>query len=62
MFDYNSSVLDILAMEQVTMLRHRGSKLSKVKELDIFPKVEEGYKETSSVGGTGIYILSECKK
>lgn len=38
--------------EKVTMLRYRGSKLSKVKKLDIFPKVEETFKETSSVGGT----------
>lgn len=39
--------------ERVTLLRHRGSKLDKVKELDLFPKVEDGYKETSTVGGTG---------
>lgn len=32
--------------------RHRSSKLNKVKELDIFPKVEDSYKERSSVGGT----------
>ncbi|XP_023021334.2 endoplasmic reticulum-Golgi intermediate compartment protein 2 [Leptinotarsa decemlineata] len=38
--------------EKVTMLRYRGSRLSKVKKLDIFPKVEEPFKETSSVGGT----------
>ncbi|KAJ8940662.1 hypothetical protein NQ314_010638 [Rhamnusium bicolor] len=38
--------------EKVTILRYRGSKLSKVKKLDIFPKVEETFKETSSVGGT----------
>ncbi|XP_018567670.1 endoplasmic reticulum-Golgi intermediate compartment protein 2 [Anoplophora glabripennis] len=38
--------------EKVTMLRYRGSKLSKVKKLDIFPKVDETFKETSSVGGT----------
>ncbi|XP_056631411.1 endoplasmic reticulum-Golgi intermediate compartment protein 2 [Diorhabda sublineata] len=38
--------------EKVTMLRYRGSKLSKVKKLDMFPKVEETFKETSSVGGT----------
>ncbi|CAG9855773.1 unnamed protein product [Phyllotreta striolata] len=38
--------------EKVTMLRYRGSRLSKVKKLDMFPKVEETFKETSSVGGT----------
>jgi hypothetical protein len=38
--------------EKVTMLRYRGSKLSKVKKIDIFPKIEETFKETSSVGGT----------
>ncbi|CAH1113292.1 unnamed protein product [Psylliodes chrysocephalus] len=38
--------------EKVTMLRYRGSKLSKVKKLDMFPKVEEPFKETSPVGGT----------
>lgn len=34
------------------MLRYRGSKLNKVKKLDMFPKIEEPFKETSSVGGT----------
>nr|CAI5817768.1 unnamed protein product [Callosobruchus analis] len=38
--------------EKVTMLRYRGSKFSSVKKLDIFPKVEEPFKETSPVGGT----------
>lgn len=42
-----------MGQEKVSMLRYRGSKLDKVKELDFFPKVEDGYKETSSVGGTG---------
>lgn len=45
-----------MEQEKVTMLRYRGSKLNKVKELDLFPKVEDGYKETSSVGGTGIQL------
>lgn len=39
--------------EKVSILRYRGSKLDKVKELDIFPKLEDDIKETSSVGGTG---------
>lgn len=43
-----------MAQDKVSMLRYRGSKLDKVKELDFFPKVEDGYKETSSVGGTGV--------
>ncbi|EEZ99853.1 endoplasmic reticulum-Golgi intermediate compartment protein 2 [Tribolium castaneum] len=38
--------------EKVTMLRYRGSKLSKIKKIDIFPKIEETFKEKSSVGGT----------
>ncbi|CAH1119719.1 unnamed protein product [Phaedon cochleariae] len=38
--------------EKVTMLRYRGSKLSKVKKFDIFHKVEEPFIESSSVGGT----------
>ncbi|CAH0545850.1 unnamed protein product [Brassicogethes aeneus] len=38
--------------DKVTMLRYRGSKLAKVKKLDMFPKIEETYKETSRVGGT----------
>ncbi|RZC35060.1 COPIIcoated ERV and/or ERGIC N domain containing protein [Asbolus verrucosus] len=38
--------------EKVTMLRYRGSKLSRMKKIDIFPKIEETFKETSSVGGT----------
>lgn len=42
--------------EKVTMLRYRGSKLSKVKKLDMFPKVEEPFKETSPVGGTCKFI------
>lgn len=33
-------------------IRFRGSKVSKLKELDLFPKVEDTYKETSKVGGT----------
>lgn len=41
-----------MAQEKVSMLRYRGSKLNKVKELDFFPKVEDDFKETSSVGGT----------
>lgn len=44
---------DKMAQEKVSMLRYRGSKLDKVKELDFFPKVEDEFKETSSVGGTG---------
>lgn len=38
--------------ENVTLLKYRGSKLNKVKELDFFPKVEETFKQKSSVGGT----------
>lgn len=38
--------------EKISIPRYRGSKLNKVKELDLFPKVEDDYKETSSVGGT----------
>ncbi|XP_028135870.2 endoplasmic reticulum-Golgi intermediate compartment protein 2 [Diabrotica virgifera virgifera] len=41
-----------MEQEKVTLLRYRGSKLDKVKKLDMFPKVEETFKETSSVGGT----------
>ncbi|XP_060520120.1 endoplasmic reticulum-Golgi intermediate compartment protein 2 [Cylas formicarius] len=38
--------------DKVSIPRYRGSRLNKVKKLDIFPKIEETYKETSSVGGT----------
>lgn len=38
--------------ENIRFLRYRGSKLGKVKQLDIFPKVEETFKQKSSVGGT----------
>lgn len=38
--------------EKVSIPRYRGSKLSKVKKMDIFPKVEDPYKMQSSVGGT----------
>ncbi|KRT84312.1 hypothetical protein AMK59_1746 [Oryctes borbonicus] len=38
--------------ENISLLRYRGSKLNKVKELDIFPKLEETFKQKSSVGGT----------
>lgn len=38
--------------QKVTMLRYRGSKVAKVKELDIFPKVKETYKEPTAVGGS----------
>lgn len=48
-----------MGQEKVSMLRYRGSKLDKVKELDFFPKVEDGYKETSSVGGTGTMNISD---
>ncbi|KAF2892556.1 hypothetical protein ILUMI_13616 [Ignelater luminosus] len=41
-----------MEQEKVSIVRYRGSKLSKVKELDLFPKIEETYKETSSIGGT----------
>lgn len=44
--------------ERITMLRYRGSKLSKVKNIDIFPKIEEPFKETSSVGGTCKYYFN----
>lgn len=53
----DSSVIE-MDQERVTLLRHRGSKLDKVKELDLFPKVEDGYKETSTVGGTGIININ----
>lgn len=43
-----------MGQEKVSMLRYRGSKLDKVKELDFFPKVQDDFKETSSVGGTGV--------
>lgn len=43
-----------MEQQKLTMLRHRGSKLTKVKLLDLFPKVEESYKKTSSVGGTSM--------
>lgn len=39
-------------------IRHRGSKLSKVKKLDMFPKIEEPFKETSSIGGTCKYLIN----
>lgn len=38
--------------DNISLIRFRGSKLSQVKELDLFPKVEETYKETSTIGGT----------
>ncbi|KAL3283936.1 hypothetical protein HHI36_018104 [Cryptolaemus montrouzieri] len=38
--------------DRVTMPRFRGSKLEKIKKIDIFTKLREPYKETSSVGGT----------
>ncbi|XP_019867900.1 endoplasmic reticulum-Golgi intermediate compartment protein 2 [Aethina tumida] len=39
--------------EKVTMLRYRGSRLSsKVKKLDMFPKIEETFKEPTKIGGT----------
>lgn len=41
-----------MEQEKVSIIRYRGSKLSKVKELDLFPKIEETYKETSPIGGT----------
>ncbi|XP_017775168.1 PREDICTED: endoplasmic reticulum-Golgi intermediate compartment protein 2 [Nicrophorus vespilloides] len=34
------------------VIRYRGSKLTKVKELDLFPKIEDTYREPSSIGGT----------
>lgn len=46
-----------MEQDKVRLLRYRGSKLSKVKELDLFPKVEEGYKESSPVGGTSKYQI-----
>lgn len=51
-----------MGQEKVSMLRYRGSKLDKVKELDFFPKVEDGYKETSSVGGTGTDLFVTCDR
>ncbi|XP_022920241.1 endoplasmic reticulum-Golgi intermediate compartment protein 2 [Onthophagus taurus] len=36
----------------MNMLRHRGSKVEKIKQLDFFPKVQESFKQKSSVGGT----------
>ncbi|CAG9763329.1 unnamed protein product [Ceutorhynchus assimilis] len=48
--------------EKVSIPRYRGSRLNKVKKMDIFPKVEDPYKMTSSVGGTfsiiGFMIIS----
>lgn len=42
--------------EKVTMLRYRGSRLSsKVKKLDMFPKIEETFKEPTKIGGTCMY-------
>ncbi|ENN79004.1 hypothetical protein HUJ04_003524 [Dendroctonus ponderosae] len=38
--------------EVVSIPRFRGSRLNRVKKMDIFPKVEDPYKMTSSVGGT----------
>ncbi|XP_066148144.1 endoplasmic reticulum-Golgi intermediate compartment protein 2 [Euwallacea fornicatus] len=38
--------------EKVSIPRYRGSRLNKVKKMDIFPKIEDPYKMTSSVGGT----------
>jgi len=38
--------------EKVSIPRFRGSRLNRVKKMDIFPKVEDPYKMTSSVGGT----------
>ncbi|XP_076264874.1 endoplasmic reticulum-Golgi intermediate compartment protein 2 [Rhynchophorus ferrugineus] len=38
--------------EKISIPRYRGSKLNKLKKIDIFPKVEDPYKVTSSVGGT----------
>lgn len=39
--------------DKVSIIRYRGtnSKLSKVKELDLFPKVDEKCKEHSPIGG-----------
>ncbi|XP_050311600.1 endoplasmic reticulum-Golgi intermediate compartment protein 2 [Anthonomus grandis grandis] len=38
--------------EKVSIPRYRGSKLNKVKKMDIFPKIEDPYKIQSSVGGS----------
>lgn len=46
-----------MEQEKVTMLRYRGSRFNKVKEFDLFPKVEDSYKLKSSVGGT-LSVLS----
>lgn len=43
--------------EKVSIPRYRGSRLNKVKKMDIFPKIEDPYKMTSSVGGTCEYYL-----
>lgn len=42
---------------KVSFLRHRSSKLKKVKELDAFPKVQDTYVKTSPVGGTCKLII-----
>ncbi|KAK4876076.1 hypothetical protein RN001_012498 [Aquatica leii] len=41
-----------MEQEKVTIVRYRGSKIHKVKELDLFPKIDEKCKEQSTFGGT----------
>ncbi|KAF5298170.1 hypothetical protein FQA39_LY02594 [Lamprigera yunnana] len=38
--------------EKITIVRYRGSKIQKVKELDLFPKIDEKCKQQSTIGGT----------
>ncbi|KAL1516269.1 hypothetical protein ABEB36_000188 [Hypothenemus hampei] len=51
-----------MEFEKVSLPRYRGSKLNKVKKIDMFPKLEDPYKMTSSVGGTfsiiGFFIIA----
>lgn len=46
--------------ERITVPRFRGSKVDKIKKIDMFTKLREPYKETSSVGGTcGYYLVDQ---
>lgn len=36
----------------VPLIRYRGSKIAKVKNIDIFTKIKDSYTDTSSIGGT----------
>ena len=44
-------------MRRLSGLRQRKSALKVVKELDAFPKVPEGYQESTATGGGSKYIV-----